>query len=58
MYTADRLAVDVMRGVARNKPIIVAPASARVAALVARYTPAIAQAINRQQVRRYLREGA
>ncbi|HET8643029.1 MAG TPA: SDR family NAD(P)-dependent oxidoreductase [Pseudonocardiaceae bacterium] len=58
MYTADKLAVDVMRGVARNKPIIVAPASARFAALVARYTPAIAQAVNRQQVRRYLREGA
>ena len=58
MYPAGKLAVDVMRGVARNKPIIVAPASARFAALVARYTPAIAQAVNRQQVRRYLREGA
>lgn len=57
LYTADRLAADVMRGIARNKPIILAPASARIAALVARYTPAIAQAVNRRQVERYLRGG-
>lgn len=54
MYTADKLAADVMRGIARNKPMILAPGSARFAAFVARHTPAIAQAINRRQVARYL----
>ena len=56
MYTADRLARDVMRGIARNKPVIIAPASARIAAALARHTPALAQAVNRRQVARYLRE--
>jgi NAD(P)-dependent dehydrogenase (short-subunit alcohol dehydrogenase family) len=55
-YSAERLARDVMRGIARNKPVIVTPTSARIAALVARHTPAIAQAVNRRQVSRYLRE--
>lgn len=56
MYTADRLARDVLRGVARNRPVILAPASARFAAFLARHTPSIAQAVNRRQVDRYLRE--
>jgi NAD(P)-dependent dehydrogenase (short-subunit alcohol dehydrogenase family) len=55
-YSAERLARDVMRGIARNKAVIIAPTSSRIAALVARHTPAIAQAVNRLQVSRYLRE--
>jgi len=55
LYAADKLAKDVMRGLARNKPLIVAPGSARFVALLARHTPALAQSVNRWMVSRYLR---
>jgi NAD(P)-dependent dehydrogenase (short-subunit alcohol dehydrogenase family) len=40
LYPAHRLAEDVLRGVDRNKAIIIAPGSARIAALIARLAPA------------------
>lgn len=55
MYSAEELARDVMRGIAKNKAIIIAPTSARVVAFAARTFPALALAANRWQVRRYLR---
>jgi NAD(P)-dependent dehydrogenase (short-subunit alcohol dehydrogenase family) len=55
LYAADKLAKDVMRGLARNKPVIVAPSSARFGALLARHSPAAAQSFNRWLVSRYLR---
>jgi NAD(P)-dependent dehydrogenase (short-subunit alcohol dehydrogenase family) len=39
LYQADALAQDVLRGVARNRALIVAPRSARVAWRMARYAP-------------------
>jgi NAD(P)-dependent dehydrogenase (short-subunit alcohol dehydrogenase family) len=39
LYQADRLAQDVLRGVERNKALIVAPRSARVAWRMTRYAP-------------------
>jgi NAD(P)-dependent dehydrogenase (short-subunit alcohol dehydrogenase family) len=42
LYPAERLAEDVLRGVDRNRPIIIAPLSARVAALIARLAPRLA----------------
>jgi hypothetical protein len=57
LYPADRLANDVVRGVAMNKALIVAPAHARVLAWVARHLPAVALAANRREVRAYLRDG-
>jgi short-subunit dehydrogenase len=41
LYPAERLAEDVVRGVDRNKAIIIAPASARFAALTARLAPGL-----------------
>ncbi len=58
LYSADRLAQDVLRGVARNRAIIVAPASARLAARLTRLAPAAAVTAAGVQVRRYLRERA
>lgn len=54
LYPADRLAVDVLRGIARNKALIIAPAQARVMAALARHLPALALAVNRREVRAYL----
>ncbi|MEU5862453.1 SDR family oxidoreductase [Nonomuraea sp. NPDC047529] len=42
LYPVDALAADVLRGVARNKALIVAPASARVAWRAARLWPSAA----------------
>jgi len=42
LYEADLLAEDVMRGLARNKPLIVAPRSARVLWRMTRYAPSFA----------------
>jgi NAD(P)-dependent dehydrogenase (short-subunit alcohol dehydrogenase family) len=39
LYQADALAQDVLRGVARNRALIVAPRSARVAWRMTRYAP-------------------
>jgi NAD(P)-dependent dehydrogenase (short-subunit alcohol dehydrogenase family) len=41
LYQADPLARDVLRGVERNKALIVAPRSARVAWRMARYAPGL-----------------
>jgi NAD(P)-dependent dehydrogenase (short-subunit alcohol dehydrogenase family) len=41
LYQADPLAQDVLRGVERNKALIVAPRSARVASRMTRYAPGI-----------------
>ncbi|MCX9192659.1 SDR family NAD(P)-dependent oxidoreductase [Carbonactinospora thermoautotrophica] len=58
LYSADRLAEDVLRGVARNRAVIVAPASARLAARLTRLAPAAVVTAAGIQVRRYLRERA
>lgn len=42
LYPADRLAADALRGIARNKAVIVAPRTARAAVLVARWAPRLA----------------
>jgi NAD(P)-dependent dehydrogenase (short-subunit alcohol dehydrogenase family) len=42
LYPAERLAEDVLRGVERNKAIIIAPGSARRAVLIARLAPGLA----------------
>lgn len=42
LYAPDRLAADALRGVARNKALIVAPRTARAMALVARLAPGLA----------------
>jgi NAD(P)-dependent dehydrogenase (short-subunit alcohol dehydrogenase family) len=39
LYQADLLAVDVLRGIERDRPLIVAPRSARVAWRMMRYSP-------------------
>jgi NAD(P)-dependent dehydrogenase (short-subunit alcohol dehydrogenase family) len=57
LYPTERLAKDVMRGLARNKPLIIAPGSARFGALLARHSPSLAQSFNRWLVSRYLRNG-
>ena len=41
LYQADALAQDVLRGVERNKALIVAPRSARIAWRMARYAPGV-----------------
>lgn len=41
-YPADRLATDILQGIARDQAIIVAPASARVAWRLARLSPQLA----------------
>lgn len=46
-YDPDRLAVDVLRGVARNDGLIVAPRSARVLWRLHRYAPWATRAIDR-----------
>jgi NAD(P)-dependent dehydrogenase (short-subunit alcohol dehydrogenase family) len=52
LYRADLLAQDVMRGIERNRPLIVAPRSARAVWRLSRYAPglslrAIAKAVSR-----------
>lgn len=42
LYAPDRLAADALRGVARNRALIVAPRTARAMVLVARLAPALA----------------
>ncbi|GAA5059666.1 NAD(P)-dependent dehydrogenase (short-subunit alcohol dehydrogenase family) [Thermocatellispora tengchongensis] len=39
LYPAHKLAADIMRGVARNRALVVAPGSARIAWLLARLAP-------------------
>jgi NAD(P)-dependent dehydrogenase (short-subunit alcohol dehydrogenase family) len=66
-YPADRLAADILRGIARDRAIIVAPASARTAWRIARLSPQLAmrsaaagtrQARARRQERQALDQGA
>ncbi len=47
-YPADRMAQDIVRGIDRNAALIVAPASARLAWHIWRYTP---QVVNRMTAR-------
>jgi NAD(P)-dependent dehydrogenase (short-subunit alcohol dehydrogenase family) len=54
LYSPQRLARDVLHGMARNRALIVAPRHARVLAAVARHLPALAAAANRREVRNYL----
>lgn len=56
LYPADELARDVLRGMARNRALIIAPRQARVAAWVARHVPALAMAVNKREARAYLRD--
>jgi NAD(P)-dependent dehydrogenase (short-subunit alcohol dehydrogenase family) len=56
LYSADDLAQDVLRGMARNQALIIAPRQARVLAWAARHAPALARAVNAREVRAYLRD--
>jgi short-subunit dehydrogenase len=42
LYPAERLAQDVLQGIDRNRAVIIAPMSARMAALIARLAPRLA----------------
>jgi NAD(P)-dependent dehydrogenase (short-subunit alcohol dehydrogenase family) len=53
LYPAERLAEDVLRGVDRNKALIITPMSARVMALIARLTPALSNLQARVYTRRF-----
>jgi NAD(P)-dependent dehydrogenase (short-subunit alcohol dehydrogenase family) len=52
LYDAEALAQDVLRGIARNQAVIVAPASARLAWRIARYTPALSMRTLTAAIRR------
>jgi NAD(P)-dependent dehydrogenase (short-subunit alcohol dehydrogenase family) len=58
LYEADRLAQDVLRGIERNKALIVAPRSARVAWRMTRYAPAFTMRTIISEVRRRSAEQA
>ncbi|MBG6140542.1 SDR family NAD(P)-dependent oxidoreductase [Longispora fulva] len=53
LYSAEKLARDILRGVARNKALIVAPWSGRVAWWGARLAPGLATRISGRQVSRH-----
>jgi NAD(P)-dependent dehydrogenase (short-subunit alcohol dehydrogenase family) len=52
LYDADALARDVLRGIARNQAVIVAPGSARLAWRMARYTPGLSMRTLSAAIRR------
>ena len=54
-YAADQLAQDIIRGIDRNAALVIAPASARVAYYLWRYTPF---AVNRMKARLLARSRA
>ncbi len=56
LYDADALAADVMTGLARNRAVIVAPATARLAWAASRFSPRLAMWAAGRGVRRYARE--
>jgi NAD(P)-dependent dehydrogenase (short-subunit alcohol dehydrogenase family) len=56
LYQPDRLARDVVRGIERNRALIIAPRQARVMAWAARHLPAAARAVSRREVGAYLRD--
>jgi NAD(P)-dependent dehydrogenase (short-subunit alcohol dehydrogenase family) len=58
LYQADRLAQDVLRGVERNKALIIAPRSARVAWRMTRYAPGFTMRAVITEVRRRAAENA
>jgi NAD(P)-dependent dehydrogenase (short-subunit alcohol dehydrogenase family) len=58
LYSPDDLARDVLRGLGRDKAVIVAPASARFAWAVTRFAPRLAMAAARFETRRYHRDSA
>ncbi|GLW07793.1 short-chain dehydrogenase [Microtetraspora sp. NBRC 13810] len=57
LYPVEAMAADVIRGVARNKALVVAPASARVAWLAARLSPSLAVRMSELVIRRLRAEG-
>jgi NAD(P)-dependent dehydrogenase (short-subunit alcohol dehydrogenase family) len=52
-YPADRLAADALRGMARNRGLIIAPRQARIGWLVLRSSPRLADALARTMTRRW-----
>jgi NAD(P)-dependent dehydrogenase (short-subunit alcohol dehydrogenase family) len=52
LYNADSLAIDVLRGVARNQAVIVAPARARLAWRMTRYAPRLSMTMLTAAIRR------
>jgi NAD(P)-dependent dehydrogenase (short-subunit alcohol dehydrogenase family) len=50
LYSPDRLAQDILRGIDRNAALVVAPASARVAWYLRRYAPFVVDRIVARQV--------
>ena len=50
LYSPDRLAQDILRGIDRNLAMVVAPASARVAWYLRRYAPLVVDRIVARQV--------
>src|SRR5579875_3210788 len=52
LYPPEALAADVLRGIARNRPVIVASASARLAWRAARYAPPLSGAVAALAARR------
>lgn len=56
LYSPQRLARDVLRGMHRNRGLIIAPAGARVLAWTARHFPALAHAVNRREADAYRRD--
>ena len=49
-YPADRMAQDIVRGIDRNAALVVAPASARLAWRIWRYTPLVADRMTARHV--------
>lgn len=49
-YPADRMAQDIVRGINRNAALVVAPASARLAWRIWRYTPLVANRMTARHV--------
>jgi NAD(P)-dependent dehydrogenase (short-subunit alcohol dehydrogenase family) len=52
LYSAEALAQDVLRGIARNRAVIVAPASARLAWRMTRYAPGLSMRTLTAAIRR------
>jgi short-subunit dehydrogenase len=50
LYSPDRLAQDILRGIDRNAALVIAPASARVAWYLRRYAPFVVDRIVARQV--------
>ncbi len=57
LYSADALAADVLRGVDRNRPVIVAPRQARVLWRLMRLSPSLTMRMQAAMVARGLQDG-